>query len=101
VFAGEGCVLMARTLETLDLGTPVYVGELRVGDVRGIYAEGTARSVAWVVVGWDDRGELAVPAMEVGNVDDRGVTLLNSDVRSYDSLPDFSEDRFPSVRKLA
>ena len=34
-------------------------------------------------------------------VDDRGVTLLNGDVRSYDSLPNFSEARFPTVRKLA
>ena len=39
----EGCVLMARTLETLDLGTPVFCGENRVGDVRGLYAEGSAR----------------------------------------------------------
>ena len=92
---------MARTLETLELGTPVYCGEIRVGDVRGLYAEGAARSVEWVVVGWDGRGELAVPAIEIGNVDARGVTLLNGSVRSYDSLPEFSESRFPTVRKLA
>jgi hypothetical protein len=92
---------MARTLEALELGTPVYCGRIRVGEVRGLYAEGTTRSVEWVVVRWDGRGDLAVPAIEIGNVDDGGVTLLNSDVRSYDSLPDFSEDRFPTVRKLA
>jgi hypothetical protein len=92
---------MARTLETLELGTPVYCGDIRVGVVRGLYAEGNARSVEWVVVGWDARGDLAVPAIEVGSVDERGVTLLNGDVRSYDSLPDFNEDRFPTVRKLA
>ena len=92
---------MARTLETLELGTPVYCGDIRVGDVRGLYAEGAARSVEWVVVRWDQRGDLAVPAIEIGNVDDHGVTLLNGDVRSYDSLPDFSEARFPTVRKLA
>jgi hypothetical protein len=92
---------MARTLETLDLGTPVFCGEIRVGDVRGLYAEGAARSVEWVVVGWDGRGELAVPAIEIGNVDEHGVQLLQSDVRSYELLPEFSEARFPTVRKLA
>ena len=54
---------MARTLETLDLGTPVFVGEVRVGDVRGLYAEGAARSVEWLVVDWESRGEVAVPAV--------------------------------------
>ena len=92
---------MARTLETLDLGTPVYVGEVRVGDVRGLYAEGAARSVEWLVVDWESRGEVAVPAIEVASVDDHGVTLLHPDLRSYDSLPGFSESRFPTVRKLA
>jgi hypothetical protein len=101
VFLVEGCVLMARTLETLDLGTPVFCGEIRVGDVRGLYAEGSARSVEWVVVGWDARGNLAVPAIEIGNVDDHGVTLLNSDLRSYETLTEFNEARFPTVRKLA
>ena len=92
---------MARTLETLDLGTPVFVGDVRVGDVSGLYAEGAARSVEWVVVNWNERGDLAVPAMEVGNVDDHGVTLMQSDLRSYELLTAFSEDRFPTVRKLA
>jgi hypothetical protein len=97
----EGRVLMARTLETLDLGTPVFCGEERVGDVRGLYAEGTARSVEWVVVGWVSRGDVAVPAIEIGSVDDHGVTLIQSDPRDYDSLPAFNVERFPTVRKLA
>jgi hypothetical protein len=92
---------MARTLETLDLGTPVYCGEERVGEVRALYAEGSARSVEWVVVRWDSRGDVAVPSIEIGNVDDRGVTLIQSDPRDYDSLPAFNEERFPTVRKLA
>ena len=92
---------MARTLETLDLGTPVYCGEVRVGEVRALYAEGSARSVEWVVVHWTSRGVVAVPAIEVGSVDDRGVTLIQSDPREYDSLPAFNEQRFPTVRKLA
>jgi hypothetical protein len=92
---------MARTLETLDLGTPVFCGEKRVGDVRGLYAEGSSRAVEWVVVGWEARGNVAVPAIEVGSVDDQGVTLIQSDPREYDGLPEFEEARFPTVRKLA
>ena len=34
---------MARTLESLEPGTPVYAGATRVGEVRGVYAEGDAR----------------------------------------------------------
>jgi len=97
----EGCVLMARTLETLDLGTPVFCGEESVGDVRGLYAEGTARAVEWVVVDWVSRGQVAVPSIEVGSVDDHGVTLIQQNPRDYDGLPAFSAERFPTVRKLA
>jgi len=93
---------MARTLETLDLGTPVFCGETRVGDVRGLYAEGSsARSVEWVVVNWSGRGDVAVPAIEIGSVDDRGVTLIQAEPREYEGLPAFNEQRFPTVRKLA
>jgi len=93
---------MARTLETLDLGTPVFCGETRVGDVRGLYAEGSsARSVEWVVVDWAGRGDVAVPAIEIGSVDERGVTLIQAEPREYEGLPAFNEQRFPTVRKLA
>ncbi len=92
---------MARTLETLDIGTPVFCGETRVGTVRGLYAEGSARAVEWVVVAWNGRGDVAIPAIEVGDVDEKGVTLLQADVRSYDGAPEFDESRFPTVRKLA
>ncbi len=92
---------MARTLETLALGTPVFCGDTRVGSVHGLYAEGSARSVEWVIVTWDGRGDVAIPAIEVGTVDDGGVTLLQSDPHSYDGTPEFDESRFPTVRKLA
>jgi len=92
---------MARTLETLDLGTPVFCGEVRVGDVRALYAEGDARAVEWVVVNWVDRGDVAVPAIDIGSVDDHGVTLIQANPRDYEGLPAFSEERFPTVRKLA
>jgi hypothetical protein len=92
---------MARTLETLDLGTAVYCGEARVGDVRGLYAEGSARSVEWIVVRWDSRGDVAVPAMEVGTIEPRGVQLLNADPNYYADLSEFEETRFPTVHKIA
>jgi hypothetical protein len=92
---------MARTLETLDLGTPVYCGETRVGSVSGLYAEGTSRAVEWVVVAWDSRGNIAIPAIDVGSVDEHGVSLMQTDPRNYDGAPEFDESRFPTVRKLA
>jgi hypothetical protein len=92
---------MAHTLETLDLGTPVYCGEARVGAVAGLYAEGQARSVEWVIVAWDNRGDLAVPVAEVEDIDDRGVVLMHSEPHFYDDLNEFSEARFPTVHKLA
>jgi hypothetical protein len=92
---------MARTLETLDLGTPVFCGETQVGTVRGLYAEGESRAVEWVVVAWDGRGNVAIPAIDVGTVDEHGVSLMQSDPRSYDGTPEFEESRFPTVRKLA
>ncbi len=92
---------MARTLETLDLGTPVFVGDTRVGTVDGLYAEGQAKSVEWVVVRWDGRGDLAVPATEVEDIEERGVVLMHSQTQFYDDLMDFSEARFPTVHKLA
>jgi len=48
---------MARTLETLEPGTPVYAGATRVGTVTGVYAEGEARSAELIAVHWDARGE--------------------------------------------
>ena len=91
---------MARTLETLDLGTPVFCGEARVGAVRGLYAEGHARSVEWLVVEWGERSAVALPATEVEDIDDAGVMLMHSDPHFYDDLVDFDEARFPTAHKL-
>jgi hypothetical protein len=92
---------MARTLETLELGTPVFCGETRVGSVSGLYAEGSARAVEWVVVDWPERGLVAIPATEVEGISDAGVTLMHGEPHSYDDLVNFDESRFPTVRRLA
>lgn len=93
---------MAHTLETLEPGTPVFVGEVRVGDVRAIYTEGQSRQAELVVVHWDDRDEdVAVPATEVGSVDACGVRLIALEVNAYATLSAFDPARFPTVHPLS
>jgi hypothetical protein len=92
---------MAHTLETLEPGTPVYVGTVRVGEVRAIYTEGTSRQAELIVVHWDDRNEdVAVPATEVGSVDANGVLLIAPEVSTYATLSTFDPARFPTVHPL-
>lgn len=92
---------MARTLESLDPGTPVYAGETRVGTVRGVYAEGDARIAEILVVHWDARQEdVAVPTTEVESVDDKGVQLMRQESDQYDDLAPFEAANFPTMRKL-
>lgn len=93
---------MARTLETLTSGTPVYCGDANVGEVRALYSEGTSRAVEWLVVRWSDGDrEVAVPASEVESVNDGGVRLMHADRRSYADLTTFDESRFPTAHRLA
>jgi hypothetical protein len=92
---------MARTLESLDPGTPVFAGETRIGAVRAVYTEGAARSAELLVVHWDARGEeVAVPTTEVETIDDAGVHLMRQESDQYDDLAPFDAERFPTMRKL-
>jgi hypothetical protein len=92
---------MAHTLESLEPGTPVYVGEVRVGEVRAIYTEGQSRQAELLVVYWDDRNEdVAVPATEVQSVDAAGVRLIAPEVTTYSTLSAFDPARFPTVHPL-
>lgn len=93
---------MGRRLETLEPGTPVLVGAARVGEVRGVYAEGDSRVPEMLVVHWEARGEtVVVPTSEVANVTDDAVTLMQSNTQAYADLAAFDAARFPTVRKLA
>lgn len=93
---------MARTLEALAAGTPVYCGSQRVGEVSALYAEGSSRAVEWVVTHWTTRGaDVAVPATEVESVSDSGVVLMHADPQFYNELATFAETRFPTARRLA
>jgi hypothetical protein len=92
---------MARTLETLDPGTPVYAGETRVGEVRAVYAEGTARIAELLIVHWDARGEdVAIPTTEVEAVADDRVQLMRQESDQYSDLAPFDPARFPTMKKL-
>lgn len=92
---------MPHTLESLQPGTPVYVGDIVVGEVRAVYAEGASRHAELLVVFWTDRNEeVALPANDVASVDERGVSLINLDLASYATLAKFELARFPTVRRL-
>ncbi len=92
---------MARTLETLEPGTPVYAGATRVGTVTGVYAEGEARSAELIAVHWDARGEVvAVPATEIEDVEEHAVHLLRQESDQYADLAPFDPSRFLTLRRL-
>lgn len=92
---------MARTLENLEPGTPVFAGSTRVGDVRAVYAEGDARIAEVVVVRWDARGEdVSVPTTEIASVDELGVQLMRQESDQYADLAPFEAARFPTMKRL-
>jgi hypothetical protein len=92
---------MARTLETLEPGTPVYAGATRVGEVRAVFAEGDSRMAEIVVVHWDARGEeVVIPATQVLSVDGTGVQLIRQESDQYKDLAPFDAERFPTMKKL-
>lgn len=92
---------MQHTLESLQPGTPVFVGDVRVGEVRAVYTEGTSRQAELLVVHWTERGEeVAVPTSDVASVVDRGVSLIDLNIASYAKLATFELARFPTVRRL-
>ena len=92
---------MARTLESLDPGTPVFAGPTRVGEVRAVYAEGDARIAELLIVHWDARSEdVAVPTTEVLSVNDGAVHLIRQEADQYSDLAPFDASRFPTMKKL-
>ncbi|HEY0613542.1 MAG TPA: hypothetical protein VGC96_02830 [Candidatus Elarobacter sp.] len=92
---------MAATLESLEPGTPVFAGSTRVGDVRGVYAEGDARIAELLIVHWDARGEdVAIPTTEVASVNDGAVQLIRQESDQYSDFTPFDPDRFPTMKKL-
>jgi len=93
---------MARTLESLDPGTPVFAGATRVGDVRAVYAEGESRSADLVIVSWEARdGEnVAIPSTEILSVTEGGVNLMRQESDQYADLAPFDPASFPTMKQL-
>jgi hypothetical protein len=93
---------MARTLESLDPGTPVFAGSTRVGDVRAVYAEGDSRAAELVIVSWDarDGDNVAVPSTEILSVTDAGVQLIRQESDQYADLAPFDPANFPTMKQL-
>ncbi len=93
--------IMARTLESLEPGTPVYAGPTRVATVTAVYAEGDARSAELVVAHWDARGdEVMIPSTEIESIDERGVHLIRREADQYADLAPFDPARFPTLKQL-
>jgi hypothetical protein len=93
--------IMARTLESLEPGTPVYAGPTRVATVTAVYAEGDARSAELVVAHWAARGdEVMIPSTEIESIDERGVNLMRREADQYADLAPFDAKRFPTLKKL-
>lgn len=93
--------IMARTLESLDPGTPVFAGSTRVGTVTAVYAEGDARAAELIIVRWDALGsDVAVPAHEIQSVESDGVHMMRQEANQYADLAPFDSARFPTMKKL-
>ncbi len=91
---------MVKRLEELDPGTPVFCGERRVGEVRGVFAEGSSELAEYLHVYWEPRSlDVLVATDDVGGIEDRGVVLLGSAQR-YDDLLSFDATAHPTMRRL-
>ena len=92
---------MARFLESLEPGTPVFAGDTRVGEVRAVFAEGDARSAELLVVRWDATGsDVVIPTIEVQDVSERGVELMRREADQYADLAPFDAERFPTMKRI-
>jgi predicted N-formylglutamate amidohydrolase len=93
--------IMARTLESLEPGTPVFAGPTRVATVTAVYAEGDARSADVLVAHWDAlTADVMIPSSEVQSIDERGVHLMRQESDQYADLAPFDPARFPTLKKL-
>lgn len=93
---------MARRLETLEPGTPVFCGEKRIGTVDGVFAEGNAEVAEYMVVRWESRDNtpVLVATKDVETIEGRGVTLIGDDPQQYVTAPKYEEKLYPSLRRL-
>ncbi len=92
---------MARLLEDIEPGTPVYMNESHVGSIRGVFAEGDARLAEYVLVEWTERAEdVLVPTKEIATLEAKGVVLMGEDPQAYVAIPAFNAANYPTIRRL-
>ena len=92
---------MPRLLEELEPGTPVFVGDVRVGDVRAVYAEGEARRAEYLCIRWEERQlDVLIPTSDVATLEVHGVILIGAEPATYANLVAFDPARVPLLRKL-
>jgi hypothetical protein len=93
---------MAHRLEALTPGTPVIVGATRVGEVRGVYADGDSRAVSLVAVYWTSRDQVvALSASDIETVDDSGVVLIGGETATYEKLAPFDPTEMTTIHEIA
>jgi hypothetical protein len=91
---------MVKRLEELEPGTPVYCGEQRVGEVRGVFAEGSSQLAEHLNVYWAPSGnEVLVSTDDVCAIEECGV-ILQGTVQRYEDLLIFDAAAHPTMRRL-
>lgn len=91
---------MVKRLEELQPGTPVYCGERRVGEIRGVFAEGSSQLAEYLNVFWEPRSEeVLVSTDDVCEIEDRGV-ILQGTMQRYEDLLIFDAAAHPTMRRL-
>ncbi len=92
---------MSKLLEKLQPGTPVFVGENVVGEVRGVYGVGESKLAEFLHVFWtSEQAEVLVPTAEVQDIETRGV-LLQGTLETYRDLAQFDAPSRPGITRLA
>ena len=92
---------MSKLLEELKPGTEVFVGEERVGEVRGVYSVGSSKLAEYLQVYWSSaQAEFLVPTSEVRDIEDRGV-ILQGTIETYTDLAHFDPPSRPDITRLA
>jgi hypothetical protein len=91
---------MAHRLDSLEPGTPVLCDGRRVGEVRGVYAEGSSAVPEYLSVYWDARREeILIATNDVATLESQGVILVG-DPRSYADSAMFVPSHLPTIRRI-
>ena len=92
--------LVKKRLEELDPGTAVFIDDVRVGEVRAVYAGGEGELPEYLNLYCNSRSaEVLVPATEVLDVEDRGI-ILAGPLGAYQNVPAFDPDSRLTLRRL-